>query len=421
MFFRLKNRRLLLVSVPLLAVVLAGYSFLRFRVEEPPPAVERHSQLAEAMDRQVSVLGMELRITNERIREEVKRAMNKNERSFTQIDGKDYEALLQINSLEEPQISIVENRLSLSLLLDIALFAIDIKKKGLPEEQLRKKADIRLTGKGRFSFDWKVDLNSDWTVSQDLQWSNEWEKSPWLYYKGLYLPVASVIKSKLNEVINKANQSMGKELTANLQAQATKFWQQIQQSQRLYDDPTVWLRFIPKEIHLPTFTGTGQDLLWRFAVVGDISIWVQEQAPKVKLIPLADLKPTPIEKSRFQIRLPILSSMATIAQNMEVAIAKVLQEDKWRRLAAEVSDIQIYPTLTSDGERELVIGQTISVRLWGVLPLSGVFYFRAKPSWDQSSSTLVIQNLRWQSQSQNFLERLVFSGSGRSSGRRATK
>ena len=392
----------------LIAVIGVG---MMTRQQRIPARIPPNTELLEVFKGQSSLVGMELRITNERIRQEVLKVLERNDRGVTDINRQQYEYLLKVKNLAPPKITIRKNNIQISVFIDLALYGVPIKKKGLPERQLIKQSNVRFTGRGRFSFDWQISINSDWTVQQNLTWNHDWEKAPWLYFKGLYLPVASVITNKLNQIIKKSNNTLTQKMTELLQEQATIFWKEMQEPKLLNADPSVWLRFIPNQIHLPPFENENDDFVWPFAISGKYSVWVADEPPRVSYLPLADINTKKISGNFFYLRVPIISDLSFIAKNMETTVKEFLAQEDWKYLRGEVTDISVYAT-EINGEKHLVISQDIKFYLLGFIPISGTFYFIGEPVWDSATATLVISNIRWISKTQNLFERYFLKGLG---------
>lgn len=243
-------------------------------------------------------------------------------------------------------------------------------------------------------FNTVVTLNADWTVTTKTTSAGyEWLTTPTVRVGGIDISVKFVadmiLQSSLKKVGAVIDQNIKEYL--DLKPYAEEAWKLAWKPVKLNDQYDVWLKLTPQKLVSSNLSGDKGEIKYKAGMTGIVSLIIgNEPIQENNVKPLPDLLlgeiPTGNTTVFAYITMPFAELTNTASQ---FAKGKTFEHGKKK---VTVEDIKIYGS-----GADLVAETTLSGAL------TGTIYFKGKPVFNASDSTISIQNFDYDLSTKNFL------------------
>jgi hypothetical protein len=243
-------------------------------------------------------------------------------------------------------------------------------------------------------FNTRLTLNHDWTVTTKTTSAGyEWLTTPTIKVGGIDISVKFVADMILQSSLKKVGAIIDDNIKEYLDFKPyiEEAWNLSGKPVKLNDQYNVWLKLSPQKIISSALVADKGVIKHKAGMTGTVSLTIgSEPEPEVGVKPLPDLLlgDLPTENTTVYAYVKVPYNELT---NTASKFAKGKTFEQGRRKVT-VEDIKIYGSGT-----DLVAETTLTGSL------TGTIYFKGKPAYNASDSTIIIQDFDYDLSTKNFL------------------
>ncbi len=244
-------------------------------------------------------------------------------------------------------------------------------------------------------------IDNQWNIQPNLNVSTNLTKADVPIKNVGTISIRSLLKKQVDQAINKEKPKLIAELVENLnlKAEITKQWNNLHLSEKVNQDPSIWIKTEPQSVSFKEFDlSDGENVQSGIAIKMFVDTCVCKEAPVINLKPLPNLTFQEQIIDKFLINLPVQVSLDELNNTLQSKVTgKSLSIDE--NLKFIVNEIN----LSALGEKVLVQVDFKTDKGNLLEGAKGILYLWGKIFYDQESNNLKVVELDYDVDTKNAL------------------
>ncbi|NET40547.1 DUF4403 family protein [Okeania sp. SIO2B3] len=249
--------------------------------------------------------------------------------------------------------------------------------------------------------DLSLGIDNEWNIQPNLNVSTNLTKADVPIKNVGTISIRSILKKQVDKAINKEKPKLIAELVEklNLKTEVTKQWNNLHLSERVNQDPSIWIKTEPQSVSFKEFDlSDGENVQSGIAIKMFVDTCICKEAPVVNFKPLPNLIIQDRIIDKFLISLPVQVSVDELNNTLESEVrGKSLSVDE--NLKVIVNEINLSPL----GEKILVKVDFKTDKGSLLQGAKGILYLWGKIFYDQESNNLKVVELDYDVDTKNAL------------------
>lgn len=249
--------------------------------------------------------------------------------------------------------------------------------------------------------DLSLGIDNEWNIQPNLNVSTNLTKAEVPIKNIGTISIRSLLKKQVDKAINKEKPKLIAELVKNLnlKAEVTKQWNNLHLSERVNQDPSIWIKTEPQSVSFKEFDlSDGQNVQSGIAIKMFVDTCICKEAPTINFKPLPNLTIQDQIIDKFLINLPVQVSVDELNNTLESEVrGKSLSVDENMKFI--VNEIN----LSASGEK-IIVKVDFKADKGNLLQgAKGILYLWGKIFYDQESNNLKVVELDYDVDTKNTL------------------
>jgi len=249
--------------------------------------------------------------------------------------------------------------------------------------------------------DLSLGIDNEWNIQPNLNVSTNLTKADLPIKNVGTISIRSLLKKQVDKAINKEKPKLIAELVKNLnlKAEVTKQWNNLHLSERVNQDPSIWIKTEPQSVSFKEFDlSDGENVLSGIAIKMFVDTCICKEAPVINFKPLPNLTFQEQIIDKFLINLPVQVSLDELNNTLQSKVrGKSLSIDENLKLI--VNEINLSPL----GEKILVKVDFKTDKGNLLQGAKGVLYLWGKIFYEKGSNNLKVVELDYDVETKNAL------------------
>ncbi|NET29612.1 DUF4403 family protein [Okeania sp. SIO1I7] len=249
--------------------------------------------------------------------------------------------------------------------------------------------------------DLSLGIDNEWNIQPNLNVSTNLTKADVPIKNVGTISIRSILKKQVDKAINKEKPKLIAELVEklNLKTEVTKQWNNLHLSERVNQDPSIWIKTEPQSVSFKEFDlSDGENVQSGIAIKMFVDTCICKEAPVVNFKPLPNLIIQDQIIDKFLINLPVQVSVDELNNTLQSEVrGKSLSVDE--NLKVIVNEINLSPL----GEKILVKVDFKTDKGSLLQGAKGILYLWGKIFYDQESNNLKVVELDYDVDTKNAL------------------
>ncbi|NES90613.1 DUF4403 family protein [Okeania sp. SIO2B9] len=249
--------------------------------------------------------------------------------------------------------------------------------------------------------DLSLGIDNEWNIQPNLNVSTNLTKAEVPIKNIGTISIRSLLKKQVDKAINKEKPKLIAELVKNLnlKAEVTKQWNNLHLSEKINQDPSIWIKTEPQSISFKEFNlSDGANVQSGIAIKMFVDTCICKEAPVINFKPLPNLTIQEQIIDKFLINLPVQVSLDEFNNTLQSKVrGKSLSVDENLKLI--VNEIN----LSASGEKILVKVDFKTDKDSLLQGAKGILYLWGKIFYDKESNNLKVVELDYDVDTKNTL------------------
>ncbi|MBN8500623.1 MAG: DUF4403 family protein [Sphingomonadales bacterium] len=170
----------------------------------------------------------------------------------------------------------------------------------------------------------RLNLASDWSLRGKVDIAYDWTREPGIDILGQRVEFTSKADAKLRGVVGKLEQTLSREISqVTFRPQIARAWRQAFTALRLNkDNPTVWMRITPQELHYGGYQVAGRRLVLNLGMKAITETFIGERPEDPASTPLPPVKPLKQNAGAMEFYIPVVADYAQLEPVILEALTK---------------------------------------------------------------------------------------------------
>lgn len=196
-----------------------------------------------------------------------------------------------------------------------------------------------------------IDVAPDWSLRGKVDIAYDWTNEPSFTILGKKVELTNKADAKLAGVVAKLERTVAQEIAkVNFRKEIANVWGEAFTSLRLNkDNPPVWMRITPQELHYGGYQVVGRKLILNLGMKAITETFIGDRPEDPKRVPLPLVKPMQEQRGELNFYIPVVADYAELEPVIMEALIK---------RSAQPFDVPGYGQVMAQFEKATVYGTT---------------------------------------------------------------